>query len=271
MRLSYIKIALGAGMLAALGACNWENKASDESAVVGEPSPAADEIVSDAAADLLASDAKDAGAKESPASENKTWSANVVKTTDGYQVGNPQAKVTLVEYGARTCPACARFHSEAKQDLLKNYVDTGKVKYEYRNFMIHGLPDIAATLAAECAEPEKFLPILDEMYARQKVTMATLEKETDKARDELKKKNDVMFVVEWIGEKAGYIEILKKNGVPEAKVRQCLTNKARAQELVDLTKKAKDVKGTPAFYLDGSPMTDYQWADIKKKIDLKIK
>lgn len=262
--MKFFKFVLGMSLLAGLTACNPDsNKATQATGAAETSGPAVEETVSDAAADLIAGKANATPVK-------KAWSANIIKTEKGYQVGNPQAKTTLVEYGARTCPACASFHKQAKEDLLKNYVNTGKVKYEYRNYMIHGLPDIAATLAAECAGPDKFFPILDEMYARQKVSMETLQKETNKARADLKKK-DVMQVVAWIGEKAGYIEILKMNGVAEDKVRQCLLNKDRAQQLVNMTKAAQDVKGTPAFYLDGTALSDYQWADIKKKIDDKTK
>src|SRR5258708_5119572 len=50
-------------------------------------------------------------------------------------LGDPKAKVTVVEYASASCPHCARFNNEVFDDFKKKYVDTGKVRYVFREFL----------------------------------------------------------------------------------------------------------------------------------------
>ena len=50
-------------------------------------------------------------------------------------MGNPNAKVKLVEFGSLTCPHCAEFEEEGGKALIENYVKTGQVSWEFRNFV----------------------------------------------------------------------------------------------------------------------------------------
>ena len=64
------------------------------------------------------------------------WSSVVSETTaGGYLMGNPNAKVQVVEFGSMTCPHCAEFDEEAMKPLVDNYVKSGKVGFEFRNFV----------------------------------------------------------------------------------------------------------------------------------------
>src|SRR5688572_19868637 len=63
--------------------------------------------------------------------------------------GNPGAKVTVIEYASLTCPACAMFHNLTFPLLKKNYIDTGKIKFIYRDFPLDGLA-MAAALMVRC-------------------------------------------------------------------------------------------------------------------------
>ena len=67
--------------------------------------------------------------------------------------GNPQAKVTLVEFSDRQCPFCVRHYRQTFPDLVKNYIDTGKVRYVAREFPLTNLHKEAerASQAALCA------------------------------------------------------------------------------------------------------------------------
>ncbi len=81
-------------------------------------------------------------------------------------LGNPNAPVTLIEYGDYQCPFCGRFFSEAQPQIVKDYVDTGKVKMVFRNFAFLGSESVAAAEAADCAgDQNKLWAYHDALYA----------------------------------------------------------------------------------------------------------
>jgi protein-disulfide isomerase len=76
----------------------------------------------------------------------KNWTDMIVKTPEGgYKMGNPDAKLKLVEYGAITCPGCAQFHVESKAEL-EEIVASGNVSFEFRPFLVHGIQDVPGFL-----------------------------------------------------------------------------------------------------------------------------
>lgn len=92
--------------------------------------------------------------------------ANVPAVTNSdYVRGNPNAKVTLIEYSDFECPYCARFFSATIEPLVKSYGD--KIRFIYRHFPLsfhkNAMP---AALAAECAgEQGKFWEMHDKIFA----------------------------------------------------------------------------------------------------------
>jgi len=86
--------------------------------------------------------------------------------------GNPDATVTIVEFSDFQCPFCQRFHQTTLPLILENYVDTGKVKFVYRDYPIVGLhPNgaIPTALAAECADEQgMFWQYHDKIFQTQK-------------------------------------------------------------------------------------------------------
>jgi len=70
--------------------------------------------------------------------------------------GDPNAPITIVEFSDFQCPFCARFHSTTFPQLEANYIDSGKVKFVYRDFPIQSIHPIAvpAAFAAECADEQ---------------------------------------------------------------------------------------------------------------------
>ncbi len=86
--------------------------------------------------------------------------------------GNPDAPVTLVEFSDFQCPFCKRFHQNTLPLILENYVDTGKVKFVYRDFpivSIHPNGAVVTALAAECADEQGiFWQYHDKIFQNQK-------------------------------------------------------------------------------------------------------
>jgi protein-disulfide isomerase len=89
-------------------------------------------------------------------------------TADDMSMGNPNAKVTSVEYASVACPHCARWNSEVFPAFKAKYVDTGKVRYILREALT-GDPSIAAAgfLTARCAGKNKYFSVVDDIYNAQ--------------------------------------------------------------------------------------------------------
>lgn len=89
---------------------------------------------------------------------------------DDPSLGNPEASVTMVEFGDFQCPFCQRLFKETLPQIKEKYVKTGKVRFVYRDFpltSIHGQAQKSAE-AAECAnEQGKFWQYHDLLYERQ--------------------------------------------------------------------------------------------------------
>lgn len=69
-------------------------------------------------------------------------------------LGNPDASVTIVEYGDFQCPFCGQFYSQTEPLIVANYINTGKAKMVFRNFAFLGAESTAAAEADECAEDQ---------------------------------------------------------------------------------------------------------------------
>lgn len=75
----------------------------------------------------------------------------------------------MVEFGDYQCQYCARFHNETKNQIMNNFVDTGQIRFVFKDFVINDLPsDRASTLAAEAsycaADQGKYWQYHDELY-----------------------------------------------------------------------------------------------------------
>ncbi|MCB8829698.1 DsbA family protein, partial [Escherichia coli] len=87
------------------------------------------------------------------------WTDVVAQTKEGYVMGNPDAPIKLVEYGSRLCPTCGALAREGYQPLTTKYVDSGKVSFEFREFLVHGALDMPPTLLGNCTSKEAFFPL----------------------------------------------------------------------------------------------------------------
>ena len=83
-------------------------------------------------------------------------------------LGSNDAKVTIVEFGDYQCTWCHRWHEGTKDTLIADYVNTGKVRFLFKDFPINDLSDRASSLAAEAsycaADQGKYWEYHDEVY-----------------------------------------------------------------------------------------------------------
>lgn len=184
-----------------------------------------------------------------PVADNTDSAAAV--DTSGIQemaIGNPNAPVTVIEYASYTCPHCATFHGGVFKELKKDYIDTGKINFVYREvyFDRYGL---WASLIARCAGPEKFFGVSDLLYAGQPTWSRA-------------------------GEPAAIVGELRKigrlAGMSEETLGACLENGDKAQALVawyQENAEADGVRSTPSFVINGTTYNNMSYAEMSKLID----
>jgi len=182
--------------------------------------------------------------------------ANAQTTSDGGDTasipdmiaGNPDAAVEIIEYASFTCPHCASFHTGAYKQLKTEYIDTGKIKFVYREVYFDRF-GLWASLVARCGGPEKFFGITDLLYAEQaKWTRA--------------------------GDPAAIVAELRKigrlAGLDNETLEACLQNGERAQTLVawyQENAEADAIDSTPSFIINGKKHSNMSYADMKQIID----
>jgi len=152
--------------------------------------------------------------------------------------GSDAAPMTLIEYASPTCPACKYFHDSILPDLEENYVATGKVKFVFREYPVHGDVDVAAYVLALCSGDDNFFATLDDLFANQSGIV-------DAARSGVLK-----ATLQTIG---------KRHGIEtEAQFDACMENRAYREVLADKYQVATDkwnVNSTPTFIINGEEFT----------------
>ncbi|AJP73271.1 thioredoxin domain-containing protein [Sphingomonas hengshuiensis] len=191
----------------------------------------------------------------------KNWVETVEKTADGYRQGNPNAPIKLVEYGSRNCPTCGRFAAEGVEPLREKYISTGKVSYEFRDFLVHGAPDFAAALLNQCVPTEAFFVVLDQFFANQ-AAFADRTEQLFKSRPDLIQQLQALPAPQaaaGFADALGYVDFMKQRGVPEAKARQCLSDQKTIAAIAKVNAEATtvhNVTGTPTFFLNDRVVAD---------------
>jgi protein-disulfide isomerase len=197
------------------------------------------------------------------------WVDVVVKTPEGgYRMGNPNAPIKLVEYGSRTCHVCQEFDEQGMEPLKSQFISTGKVSYEFRDFLRNGA-DLSAALVGQCGGPGTFFVLLDQMYDEQPATLERLQKLPESFYTQLQSQppaqQSVMFA-----EAAGYLDFVKQRGIPDAQARQCLADAAVGDALTKSTQDAvtnKQVQGTPTFFINDKVVPNtVNWQQVQQAL-----
>jgi protein-disulfide isomerase len=181
------------------------------------------------------------------------WTQVVNATPAGFMMGNPNAKVKLIEIGALTCPHCKAFDDEGVPTLVDKYVKSGQVSWEFRPYLLHGL-DLPAVLIAECNGAKSFFPLMRATYKDQQVWIGKIQSAPEAQQQQAQNlPPNQQFLV--LARMAGLQDWAAVRGVPQAKSTQCLTNVNRVNQLVqitsDVTNQYPDFEGTPSFILNG--------------------
>ncbi|UOA28721.1 DsbA family protein [Pseudosulfitobacter sp. DSM 107133] len=164
--------------------------------------------------------------------------------------GNPDAPVTMIEYASYTCPHCAAFNAGPYKQLKKDYIDTGKINFIYREVYFDG-PGVWASLMARCAGPEKFFGITDLLYASQSTWANAGGRDPVAISAELKK----------IGRLAG---------MDGDAIDACMQDEAQAKKMVQwfqVHSTEDEITGTPSFVINGKTYSNMPYDQMKTLLD----
>lgn len=192
------------------------------------------------------------------------WSRTVVATPEGgFRMGNPNARVKLVEYGSLTCGHCAAFARDGMTSLVGTYVRSGRVSYEYRNFILNGL-DVAASLVARCGGPARFFPVADKFYATQPQWMGRLTALTAAQKAQLNAVPEGQRLGR-LAETVGLTGLAAQHGIAPVQAKRCLADQAALDRLGKMAEAAgaQGVNGTPTFFLNGANIGTHTWATLE--------
>lgn len=166
-------------------------------------------------------------------------------------LGDKDAPVTVVEYSSFTCPHCATFHENVFPEIKKNYIDTGKVRFIYREayFDKYGL---WASLMARCGGEMRYFGISDILMKTQR---------------------------EWLagGDPAAVVENLRKIGLTAGMTNEsldaCFKDEDQVQALVAWYQEnftRDDMNSTPSFLINGQKYSNMSYADFSAALDEKL-
>ncbi len=205
------------------------------------------------------------------APEGQQWSEVVTATeAGGYVKGNPEAPIKIIEYGSLTCGHCATFDQTAYPALEEEYIDSGRVSLEFRNFTLNAV-DIPAAVLTRCSGPESYFALTHQFYLKQNEILNQLQASQQQNQaalgqlDSLPKEQQQVAAAKLLG----LTDYFKTLGISEDQANSCLADSAVVDELMSMNKVATeemDVTGTPTFFINGEKMDFNTWAPMETKL-----
>jgi protein-disulfide isomerase len=157
------------------------------------------------------------------------------KLPDDMALGNPQAKVTVIEYASVGCPVCAKWYREVWPAFKAKYVDTNKVHYVFKEMLVGGGAEVAVAasgfLVARCAGPDKYFAVNDAIFRNQDQAFQA-------PRETL-------------------VDIAKSVGMTEDAFNKCINDEAAIKALNDRVERHsrnEHVNSTPTFVINGKAL-----------------
>ncbi|PTX57749.1 protein-disulfide isomerase [Litoreibacter ponti] len=165
-------------------------------------------------------------------------------------LGDADAPVTVIEYASFTCPHCRTFHENAFKQIKKDYIDTGKVKFIFREvyFDRYGL---WAGMVARCGGGDRYFGIVDLIYENQQTWT---QGDPSTIANNLRKFG-------------------KQAGLDDATIEACLTDGEKAQALTAFYQKNAQqdgIQSTPSFVINGTTHSNMSYADFQRLLDAEL-
>ncbi len=166
---------------------------------------------------------------------SKGGGTGAVDTAD-MTLGDPNAKVKMVEYASLTCSHCGKFNNEVFPEFKKKYIDTGKVHYTFKEFLTPPNEVAAAGfLVARCAGKDKYFNVTDAIFH---------------AQQEMFTSGDMRGVL---------LRVAQSAGMTEEQFNACITDEAALKALNERVEKAikvDKVSATPTFMINGKQVNE---------------
>ncbi len=163
--------------------------------------------------------------------------------------GSVDAPVEIIEYGSMTCTHCGHFARDVFPELQAQYVDTGKVRFVFRNF-VRDRYDMAIATISRCSSDLKVVKsMVDTYFARQ---------------DEWMKASNPYEVIS---------EIAKGAGLTQDDMAQCMSDRSLQEHLLEMRKEGVEVykiSGVPFLVLNGMPVKGHTYEALKVAIDAAL-
>lgn len=166
-------------------------------------------------------------------------------------MGAENAPITIIEYASFTCPHCAKFHETVLKPLKADYVDTGKVKFIFRDvfFDRYGL---WASMVARCGGQERFFGMTDLLM---------------KTQSEWSRAGDPVAIADAL-RKTGRLA-----GMADDAIQACLQDEDKAKSLIawyQANAAADKIEATPTLLIDGEKHSNMSYADLRELLDEKL-
>lgn len=203
---------------------------------------------------------------EAPA--GKAWADTVAKTADGgYLMGNPNAPIKLIEYGSLSCPTCAKFAQDGYDELVGQFVGSGRVSFEFRSFAIHP-QDVPLTVLAQCGSNEAFFPLTHQIYTNFEALNAPLGDPSTQAKANAAAQAPPPGRFVALAEALGYTDFFAQRGIALDQGKACLSNPANAQAVADHAQKYSEngITGTPSLLINGTKIDATDWAGTRQAL-----
>ena len=196
------------------------------------------------------------------APDGQQWS-DMIRQTDagGYVMGNPDAPIRLVEYMSLTCSHCRDFGEAAFDEIRDDYVASGRVSFEIRNFVRDPI-DLTAAMLTRCGADSSFFALTEAALSDQDAIMTKAQELQQQGFFEQLENTAPTERPTVLAQELGLIDLFKARGLAEDQQRECLTNEAAMTGLTESAARASgedNITGTPTFLINGSHADATTW------------
>jgi hypothetical protein len=195
------------------------------------------------------------------------WEREVVETEAGHRVGNPDAKVKLIEFFSYTCPHCAEFARDGEGALKLGHLATGRVSLEYRH-LIRDPVDLTVGMLVNCGATAKFPGNHAAFILGQSRWIGPLARPTQEQMNRWRAPGATGRRA--IASAFGFYAIMERRGYSRTAADRCLADQAMARRLAEISErewKRPGIAGTPSFAINGIVMPGtHTWAALERHL-----
>ncbi len=201
------------------------------------------------------------------------WNNTVALTPEGgHLIGNPDAKVKLIEFVSYTCPHCAHFEQEGQGAIQVAWITPGLISVEVRH-LIRDPVDLTAAVLANCGPKENF-PLNHSTILRSQADWLPNYQLSSKASTLRWRTGTMPERLRAIAEDMDFYELMETRGYDRMELNRCLSDATTPERLARQSKEGADaygVQGTPSFVLNGKYLADvHDWASLRPLIAEKL-